>query len=120
MVQEAWGWLPVNGLQTLVGKVGLFDLNQQALDEAKSAVDGSAVMTGVLDVTSTASFTQAVSDFSNFSGGRMDLLFNNAGIAPGGLLEDMSGSHHQVDSRGQCHGRYPWNPGRATVTQGDR
>lgn len=89
-------------------KVGLFDLNQQALDEAKSAVDGGAVMTGVLDVTSTASFTQAVSDFSHFSGGRMDLLFNNAGIAPGGLLEDMSEatikSILEVNVMGVIHG----------------
>jgi len=70
-------------------KVGLFDLDSQALAQAKDEVGDSQTMTGILDVTSPEDFAAAVGEFALFSGGRMDILFNNAGIAPGGLLEDM-------------------------------
>lgn len=71
-------------------RVGLFDLDAAALAAAKAEIGSDAVMTGTLDVTDAEAFSKAVAAFSAWSGGRMDILFNNAGIAPGGLLEDMS------------------------------
>ena len=71
-------------------RVGLFDLDAAALAAAKAAMGSEAVMTGVLDVTDADAFSEAVKLFSAWSGDRMDILFNNAGIAPGGLLEEMS------------------------------
>lgn len=71
-------------------RVGLFDLDGAALAAAKAEIGPEAVMIQALDVTDSAAFSEAVAAFSTWSGGRMDILFNNAGIAPGGLLEDMS------------------------------
>ncbi len=61
--------------------VGLYDLDQAALDEATRQIDGD-VITGVLDVTDADAFAAR-------SGGRLDVMFNNAGIAPGGFFEQM-------------------------------
>ena len=71
-------------------RVGLFDVDQAALRAAEKEFDAGQVMTRALDVTDESDFTAAMEAFSDFSDGRMDILFNNAGIAPGGLLEEMS------------------------------
>ncbi len=41
-----------------------------------------------LDVTDAAAFGDAVAGFGEATGGTLDLLFNNAGIAAGGLLDE--------------------------------
>ena len=46
-------------------------------------------MTQVLDVTDESAFAPAMAAFSAKTGGRMDVMFNNAGIAPGGLFATM-------------------------------
>ncbi len=70
-------------------RVGLFDLNEAQLAEAASGFEPGSVMTGTVDVTREADFLPAVEAFAEFSGGRMDVLFNNAGIAPGGWFDEM-------------------------------
>ena len=58
-------------------RVGLFDLDAAALAAAKAEIGSDAVMTGTLDVTDAEAFSKAVAAFSAWSGGRMDILFNN-------------------------------------------
>ena len=43
-----------------------------------------------LDVTDRAQWKQAVADFGQHTGGRMTVLFNNAGIGSGGPIQDMT------------------------------
>ena len=69
--------------------VGLFDINEQLLDEAAALFDSGNVMARRLDVTDENDFSSAVEAFSDTTGGRMDVIFNNAGIAPGAWFEEM-------------------------------
>lgn len=69
--------------------VGLFDIDDQALEKAAKTLPAGAVMARRLDVTSEEDFTAAVAAFGEHTGGRMDVLYNNAGIAPGAWFEDM-------------------------------
>jgi NAD(P)-dependent dehydrogenase (short-subunit alcohol dehydrogenase family) len=47
------------------------------------------VFTGRLDVTSESEFAAAIAEFSGHTDGEMDVMFNNAGIAPGGWFDEM-------------------------------
>ena len=69
--------------------VGLFDQDEAGLQRAAEEIGSDLIITGSLDVTSPAEFESSVAAFSERSGGRMDILFNNAGIAPGGWFEEM-------------------------------
>ena len=69
--------------------VGLFDINEEILEEARAGFEADQVMTGKLDVTDPADFESAMADFSGKTDGQMDVMFNNAGIAPGGWFEEM-------------------------------
>lgn len=61
--------------------VGLFDLNEQGLAEVAARIGAAGrVHTGLLDVRDYAAYQQAVAGFGAFSGGRLDVLFNCAGI----------------------------------------
>ncbi len=69
--------------------VGLYDLDEEILEAAAKLFDSGSVMTGKLDVTREQEFAPAFEAFAAASGGRMDVLFNNAGIAPGGWFDEM-------------------------------
>jgi NAD(P)-dependent dehydrogenase (short-subunit alcohol dehydrogenase family) len=49
----------------------------------------SNIITGVLDVTDKSAFDAAMTGFGEQTEGRLDIIFNNAGIAIGGLLESI-------------------------------
>jgi NAD(P)-dependent dehydrogenase (short-subunit alcohol dehydrogenase family) len=70
--------------------VGVFDIDEDGLDVIHKELGSDSSMCGRLDVTSESDFAQAMDSFSERTGGRMDILFNNAGIAPGGWFEEMS------------------------------
>jgi len=59
--------------------VGLYDVNRGALD-AVSSEFGSNCCCQVMDVADEASVASAVRHFAAYTDGRMDVLFNNAGI----------------------------------------
>ncbi|MGK6354069.1 SDR family oxidoreductase [Sphingomonas sp. DT-207] len=71
-------------------RVGLADINADGLEAAAASIAGAPVTTHVMDVRDRAAWAQALADFAGASGGRLDLLFNNAGIAVGGMLADAS------------------------------
>ena len=69
--------------------VGLFDSNTELLNQISDEFNPEQLVTGRLDVTQQADFEPAIAEFAERSGGRMDILFNNAGIAPGGWFDEM-------------------------------
>ncbi|MEK9749305.1 MAG: SDR family NAD(P)-dependent oxidoreductase, partial [Pseudomonadales bacterium] len=73
-----------NGWQVI-----LIDLVDAQLQKAKEIL-GEDTLTLVADVTQEAQMQAAMASVSEATGGRLDILFNNAGIAPGGLLEAQS------------------------------
>ena len=68
--------------------VGAFDLDATGLKNLETEL-GSNVLTGVLDVTDKQAFDAAMQTFSEATDGRLDIMFNNAGIAIGGRLDEM-------------------------------
>jgi len=67
--------------------VGLADINARGLDETAALLPVGCASTHLLDVRSREQWEQALADFAARSGGRIDVLFNNAGVGIGGLLE---------------------------------
>lgn len=67
--------------------VGACDVNAAGLDALKAEL-GDAVLTQVLDVTDRKAYAAALDVFSAATGGKLDLLFNNAGIGRGGPFID--------------------------------
>lgn len=68
--------------------VGLADVNGAGLaDTTRQLPDGRSSL-HVMDVTDRAAWKAALDSFTGATGGRLDVLFNNAGIAHGGPLAE--------------------------------
>jgi NAD(P)-dependent dehydrogenase (short-subunit alcohol dehydrogenase family) len=65
-------------------RVGLADINDAGMAETARLLGGAAVTVHKLDVRDRAAWDGALADFAAESGGRLDVLFNNAGIGVGG------------------------------------
>jgi len=70
--------------------VGAFDINQNGLHKLRSEAGPDRLLTRQLDVSRSADFTICVTEFLAAAGNRLDILFNNAGIATGGPFQDMT------------------------------
>jgi NAD(P)-dependent dehydrogenase (short-subunit alcohol dehydrogenase family) len=70
--------------------VGLADINAAGLKSALDAIGRQNGASYLLDVRDTAAWIDALSVFAAASGGRLDVLVNNAGVASYGYLEDQS------------------------------
>lgn len=68
--------------------VGACDTSQAAL-EALSDELKERLSTYCVDVRDSNELQAAIADFCSQSGGRLDVMFNNAGIAIGGYFEDL-------------------------------
>ena len=68
--------------------VGAFDVNEAGLAALADTLGAGNCLTRRLDVTDRDEYRAALDDFAAASGGRLDLLFNNAGIGRGGPFED--------------------------------
>jgi NADP-dependent 3-hydroxy acid dehydrogenase YdfG len=66
--------------------VGLADINAAALEAVKADFPGRPPLLYPMDVRDRAQWDGAMEDFARASGGRLDFLFNNAGVAIGGAL----------------------------------
>lgn len=68
--------------------VGIADINMQGLQETAAMLPAGMSSTHMLDVRSREQWTSALEAFAEKTGGRLHVLFNNAGVGIGGPLED--------------------------------
>ncbi len=69
--------------------VGGYDVNGEGLAALEKELGAENCIVAKLDVTDKKSYDAAVASFGKATGGKMDLLYNNAGIGRGGLFEQM-------------------------------
>lgn len=69
--------------------VGIADVNAQGIDETAALLPDGASSRHIMDVRDRDQWTAALDAFASASGGRLDVLFNNAGIGSGGQFIDM-------------------------------
>lgn len=68
--------------------VGAHDVNAAGLDTLRDEIGGDNGAFATLDVTDAEAFAAAMAAFGAATGGTLDLMFNNAGIGTGGLLDE--------------------------------
>jgi NAD(P)-dependent dehydrogenase (short-subunit alcohol dehydrogenase family) len=95
-------------------RVGLFDVNAAGLKALASEIGPQAVV-GKLDVTDAAAFARQLAEFTEPTDGRLDVLFNNAGVLATGAFEAMSRARCEamidVNAKGVvngCHAAQPY------------
>ena len=69
--------------------IGAFDVNQVGLKSLEYEIGEDNCLIRRLDVADREDYRHAVAAFSHATSGKLDLLFNNAGIGRGGPFEDM-------------------------------
>jgi len=105
--------------------VGVYDIDEDGLATLAEEVRPLAgeLVTGRLDVTDAEAFEKAVGSFTEHTGGRLDVLVNNAGILLGGSFEDIDvAAHHkeiEINTKGVvngCHAAFPFLKGTPGAT----
>ena len=69
--------------------IGIADVNAVGMAETAAMLPTGQSSVHLLDVTDRAQWAQVLKDFATHTGGRIDVLFNNAGIGSGGPIQDM-------------------------------
>ena len=69
--------------------VGAYDVDEAGLASLEQELGSESCLARRLDVSDKAQFDRAMAGFSEATGGRLDLLFNNAGIGAGGWFEEV-------------------------------
>ncbi len=94
--------------------VGLADVDEEGLGRLAGTLGAERCVSVSLDVADRAQWDVALETFSAASGGRMDLFFNNAGIARSGAFEEMpeedAAAIMAVNIGGVVHGLYATFP----------
>ncbi len=70
--------------------VGLADIDKAGIEATAAMLPAGMSSIHVMDVRDRSAWAGALADFAKASGGRLDLMFNNAGIAVGGPLAENS------------------------------
>lgn len=70
--------------------VGAYDVNQGGLEALRDELGGDNGLFETLDVTDATAFEAAIDRFGAATGGKCDVLFNNAGIGNSGLFDEQS------------------------------
>jgi NAD(P)-dependent dehydrogenase (short-subunit alcohol dehydrogenase family) len=90
--------------------VGLYDVDETGVRQLAEAIGAAQCVAGKLDTTDVAAFELALSDFFKASGSRLDVLFNNAGIAAVDAFEKLPLTRHHrvvdVNLKGVINGCY--------------
>ena len=68
--------------------VGAYDVNSAALETLAAEIGAEKGIFATLDVTDAAAFEAAFATFGKATDGKLDLMFNNAGVGAGGLLDE--------------------------------
>lgn len=68
---------------------GLYDVNEMGLRSVTGEIGAENCHAAKLDVTKRADWAAAIESFGAATGGKMDLLFNNAGIGRHGWFEEV-------------------------------
>lgn len=88
--------------------VGLGDVNEAGMAETARLIGPENASLHRMDVRSREDWARALADFTAKSGGRLDILFNNAGVGRGGPFELMSDADRDlvldVNLRGVMYG----------------
>lgn len=71
-------------------RIGLADVSPAGLRETAALLPAGMAETYTMDVRDRDAWTANLDDFTGKSGGRLDVLFNNAGIGTGGPISQMS------------------------------
>ena len=69
--------------------VAVADLDKAGLGSLRSELGGSRCSVYPLDVTNAEMFNGVMAEFADWSGGQLDVLYNNAGIGVSGYFEDI-------------------------------
>lgn len=95
-------------------RVGLYDVDLLGVKALATQIGPQAVV-GKLDVTNEAAFAKALADFAEPTDGRIDVLFNNAGVLSTGDFEAMpiARCHVLIDINAKgvvngCHAALPY------------
>lgn len=90
--------------------VGAFDVDEAGLETLRGELDGGRSLVQRLDVTDRDAFRAALAAFDEVGGGRLDILFNNAGISRRGHFDTQPFEHYaamvQVNIMGVLNGVY--------------
>jgi NADP-dependent 3-hydroxy acid dehydrogenase YdfG len=77
--------------------VGITDVDIAGLDKLKKQMNGKIVFSAAMNVTDSKSVAGVLNDFVRAAGGKIDILFNSAGILRINPFEDISlADHHAI------------------------
>jgi NAD(P)-dependent dehydrogenase (short-subunit alcohol dehydrogenase family) len=76
--------------------VGLYDINQEGLDALLASGDFPNACGCYCDVTRRGSIEEAFAHFGKHTGGRLDVLVNNAGVLSSGKFEEIDCQAHDL------------------------
>jgi NAD(P)-dependent dehydrogenase (short-subunit alcohol dehydrogenase family) len=89
-------------------RIGAFDLDEAGLTRLREEIGDDLCLTGRLDVRDAAAYRGQVAAFGEWTGGRMDVLFNCAGIMRMGPFAEVPLEEHvrtvEVNVIGVLHG----------------
>lgn len=68
--------------------VGGYDVNAEGLKKLEAELGAENCVVRRLDVTDKKDYEKALAEFGAATGGKMDILFNNAGIGAGGFFDE--------------------------------
>src|SRR5262249_28086423 len=90
--------------------VGLYDIDANKLGETQALIAPDRQTSGALDVRDREAWSNAIAQFGDQTGGKLNVLFNNAGIGRAGWFEEISPQHTDdvidVNLRGVVNGVY--------------
>jgi len=76
--------------------VGLYDLDEATVQNHRQRLCAEHGIAGRLDVAKASDWTEALQGFAQASGGRLDVLFNNAGVSVTLPFEQAPLARHQL------------------------